>query len=90
MEPTQEWLFSPALNSARTAPVGVETNRLLADNRKEKTMKIKCGLGITVIVLAIMSIAGTAVAKDKIVIGQAIALSGPMAGGVAIDRKSVV
>ena len=52
-------------------------------------MKIRCGLGITVIVLAIMSIAGTAVAKDKIVIGQAIALSGPMAGGVAISGGPV-
>lgn len=47
-------------------------------------MKIRCLLGITVIGLVIVSIAGTVMAKDEIVIGQAISLSGPLAGGVAI------
>src|SRR4030042_6462096 len=52
-------------------------------------MKIRCWLGITVIVLAIVGIAGTVMAKDKIVFGQAIALSGPMAGGAAISGGPV-
>ena len=52
-------------------------------------MKIKWWLGITVMLLVIAGIAGTAMAKDKIVIGQAISLSGPMAGGVAISGGTV-
>lgn len=52
-------------------------------------MKIRCWLGITVTLLVIVSIAGTALAKDKIVIGQAISLSGPLAGAVAISGGPV-
>ncbi|MGB6063843.1 MAG: amino acid ABC transporter substrate-binding protein [Desulfomonilaceae bacterium] len=52
-------------------------------------MKIRCWLGITVMLLVIAGFAGTAMAKDKIVIGQAISLSGPFAGGVAISGGKV-
>jgi branched-chain amino acid transport system substrate-binding protein len=54
-------------------------------NRKGKTMKNKVLLGICVFLIAALSFSGTAVAKDKIVIGQAISLSGPMAGGASIS-----
>jgi branched-chain amino acid transport system substrate-binding protein len=51
-------------------------------------MKNKVLLGLLVITVAVVFLVGAGVtkssAKDKIVIGQAIALSGPLAGGVAI------
>jgi len=52
-------------------------------------MKNKVLLGLLVITVAVVFLVGAgatkALAKDKIVIGQAIALSGPLAGGVAIS-----
>ena len=48
-------------------------------------MKNKVLLGICVFLIAALSFSGAAVAKDKIVIGQAISLSGPMAGGASIS-----
>jgi branched-chain amino acid transport system substrate-binding protein len=48
-------------------------------------MKNKILLGISVLLIAALSIPGAAAAKDQIVIGQAISLSGPMASGVAIS-----
>jgi branched-chain amino acid transport system substrate-binding protein len=53
--------------------------------RKGKTMKNKVLLGICVLLIAVLSFSGAATAKDKIVIGQAISLSGPMAGGASIS-----
>ena len=51
-------------------------------------MKNKLLLGLfmsVVVVVLILDLGATdSAAKDKIVIGQAIALSGPLAGGVAI------
>ncbi len=47
-------------------------------------MKKKILFGVFVFSLVMVFLAGTAAAKDKIVIGQAISLSGPVAGGVAI------
>jgi branched-chain amino acid transport system substrate-binding protein len=50
--------------------------------------------GLFVLVIIVMFLAGTAYAKspakkDKIVIGQAISLSGPLAGGVAISGGKI-
>lgn len=47
-------------------------------------MRRKILFGIFVFSVVIVFLAGAAAAKDKIVIGQAISLSGPQAGGVAI------
>ena len=47
-------------------------------------MRKKILFGMFVFSVVIVFLAGAAAAKDKIVIGQAIALSGPMAGGVSI------
>jgi branched-chain amino acid transport system substrate-binding protein len=51
-------------------------------------MKNKVLLGLIVFTVAVVFLFGVGAtkspAKDKIVIGQAIALSGPLAGGVAI------
>jgi branched-chain amino acid transport system substrate-binding protein len=54
--------------------------------RKGEEMKNKVLLGLFVFTVAVFFLAGTAGAatKDKIVIGQAISLSGPFAGGVQI------
>jgi branched-chain amino acid transport system substrate-binding protein len=52
-------------------------------------MKKKVFLGLFVFGLIVMFLSGTAGAKDKIVIGQAIALSGPLAGGVAISGGKI-
>jgi len=55
----------------------------------KKKSKIWCRL--FVLGIAVVFLAGIANAqdKDKIVIGQAIALSGPLAGGVAISGGKV-
>lgn len=47
-------------------------------------MKNKLLLGICILLTAMSAFTGTALAKDKIVIGQAISLSGPLAGAVSI------
>ena len=47
-------------------------------------MKKKILFGVFVFSVVMVFLTGAAAAKDKIVIGQAIALSGPLAGGVAI------
>ncbi|MFO7600540.1 MAG: ABC transporter substrate-binding protein, partial [Candidatus Desulfacyla sp.] len=59
-------------------------------------MKTKSGVwrGLLVVVILVVFLAGTAGAadkgsKDKIVIGQAISLSGPLAGGVAISGGKI-
>jgi branched-chain amino acid transport system substrate-binding protein len=48
-------------------------------------MKKKLLLGVFVFSMVIVFLAGAATAKDKIVIGQAMALSGPLAGGPTIS-----
>ena len=47
-------------------------------------MKNKVWIGVLVITIVFLFLTGVAVAKDKIRIGQAISLSGPLAGAVAI------
>ncbi|UCE55306.1 MAG: ABC transporter substrate-binding protein, partial [Desulfobacterales bacterium] len=48
--------------------------------------KLLLGLFVSMVVVVLVGVVGAtdSSAKDKIVIGQAIALSGPLAGGVAI------
>ena len=53
--------------------------------RKGETMKNKVLPGILVLLTAVFFLAGTVAAKDKIVIGQAISLSGPQAPAVQMS-----
>jgi branched-chain amino acid transport system substrate-binding protein len=53
--------------------------------RKGETMKNKILLGILVLFSVVLLLAGGAAAKDKIVIGQAISLSGPLAPATSMS-----
>jgi ABC-type branched-subunit amino acid transport system substrate-binding protein len=70
-------------------------NELEESGRRGKMEKrSKVWHGLFVLVILVVFLAGPAVAadkasKDKIVIGQAISLSGPLAGGVAISGGKV-